>query len=168
MPCNAAATIEIERSLTADQYPIPSPRNFRDRLAGLPSAICVERHGEMGRFIFPINDRSIIASTAALADNNDMIVIESDDGWLAVEPEQRIWNRVPGAHYRWSANICRSEDEFGGADVFWIDYERVTDSRHINNLQGDDGWYVTTKTVNNKISVTFTHETVKTVDHKNA
>jgi hypothetical protein len=159
-----AATIEIECFEIAGLRPTPDSRNFSDSLAALPGIICVERHGEMGRFIFPIGDRTIIASTAALADIDGMILIESEDGWSAVKPEQRLWNKVPGAHYRWSATISRSEDEFGGADVFWIDYERVADSRYIESLQRHEGWRVTTKRMNDKIAVTFIHETVTTVD----
>jgi hypothetical protein len=102
--------------------------------------------------------------TAALADHAGFIVVETANGWSAIQPEVLYWDRAPGAYSYWKAEITRYPDEFGNTDVLSIECETINDAAYIASRQGNtDG----SSALRSRVTVSRSHTPMKmTINRK--
>jgi hypothetical protein len=127
-------------------------------LKSLPNPLLIEADTDRGNYVFALETNSAARSAAILRDAG-FAIVNTNDGWTAIEPDPLSWDDAPGAHYRWRGTVSQREPHLAGADVFWISYEKVDDPRSISALQGHDDWRVEVKQTRQNLTVTFSHDT---------
>ena len=136
---------------------IPCSDAYRKGLKTRADHVFHEDRGDLACWWLVLGDRSVISETAALADQAGLIVAESTDGWTAIEPDAELWSDMPGAYFRWTAEISSFETECGEIDVLWINRSSIADEDAIAIMQGVLGWHVAVRKTRDAVKVTYTH-----------
>jgi len=143
--------------LDRDNSAIPNTDTFRKALKVRADHLFHEDCGDLACWWLVLGDRNVIAETAALADKTGLVVAETADGWTAIEPDAELWSDIPGAFFRWTAEISTFETECGEVDVLWINRSSIADEDAIAIMQGVLGWRLTVRKTRDAMKITYTH-----------
>ncbi len=147
----------IEAWLSHNRPTILNSATIRAALRDSPSMLEYDENGDIGRYVFALGDRAVLANTATLARQAGFIVNETPKGWTAIEPMSSFWDEEPGAHMRWSAEISDFDAGMGPFPALWIVYSEVTNADDIEDRQGDNGWRVKVSKTRDALKVTYKH-----------
>lgn len=161
-----SASFEIARAfdpraavkwLDRDNNAAPNSDPFRQALKTRSDHLFHENCGDLACWWLVLGDKNVIAETAALADKAGLVVAETVYGWTAIEPDTELWSDMPGAFFRWTAEISTFETECGEVDVLWINRSSIADEDAIAMMQGVLGWRVTIRKTHDAIKISYTH-----------
>jgi len=51
--------------------------------------------------------------------------------WTGIQAKLGVWGKVPGCHYRWSAELRFADSRFDGRGILWISYDRICNQHSI-------------------------------------
>jgi hypothetical protein len=161
-----SASFEIARTfdpraavkwLDRDNSAVPNSDAFRQALKTRADHLFHEDCGDLACWWLVLSDKNVIAETAALADKAGFVVAETADGWTAIEPDAELWSDMPGAFFRWTAEISTFETECSEVDVLWINRSSIADEDAIAIMQDVLGWRVAIRKTRDAIKITYTH-----------
>ena len=139
-------------------HAIPSSDDFRDGLTCRHDQLFYEDCGDLACWWLAIGDKDIISETAALADQAGLVVAETATGWTAIEPDADLWSDMPGAYFRWTAEISTFETECGEIKALWINRSSIADDLAVKMMQGVLDWHVAVRKTRDAVNVTYTHK----------
>jgi hypothetical protein len=147
----------IEAWLNCHQPTILDSTTVRAALRESPSLLEYDENGDIGRYVFALGDRAVLANTAMLARQAGFVIDETPEGWTAIEPMSSFWDEEPGAHMRWSAEISEFDAGMGPFPALWIVYSEVTDTDDIEDCQGVNGWRVKVAKTRDALKISYIH-----------